>query len=36
VLTDEWLEPADRIVDIVQLDHDPETGIAMYGGFLEY
>jgi hypothetical protein len=36
LLTDEWLEPADRIVDIIQLDYDPETGLALYGGFLEY
>jgi hypothetical protein len=36
LLTDERLEPADQIVDIVELDYDPETGIALYGGFLEY
>ena len=32
----EGLEPADRITDIIELDYDPETGIALYGGFLEY
>jgi hypothetical protein len=36
LLTDELLEPAERIVDILQLDYDPETGLAVYGGFLEY
>ena len=34
--TDELLEPADRIVDLVELDNDPETGITLYGGYLEY
>ena len=34
--TDEWLEPADRIVDIVDLGTDPETGMTLYGGWLEY
>ena len=36
LLTDEGLEPADRIVDILELGYDPESGIALYGGFLEY
>ena len=30
--TDEGLEPADRIVDIIELEYNPETGIALYGG----
>jgi hypothetical protein len=34
--TDEPLEPTDRIVEIMLLDYDPETGLAVYGGFLEY
>ena len=34
--TYELLEPADRIVDIVKLDVDPDTGIALYSAFLEY
>jgi hypothetical protein len=36
LLTDEPLEPADQIVDIIELDYDPVTGISLYGGFLEY
>ena len=34
--TEELLEPADRVVDLLQLDKDPETGITLYGGYLEY
>ena len=34
--TYELLEPSDRIVDIVKLDVDPDTGIALYSAFLEY
>jgi len=34
--TDTWLQPADRLVDLVELDHNPETGVSIYGGFLEY
>ena len=36
LLTNEPLEPADRIVDIIELDYDPATGIALYGAFLQY
>jgi len=36
LLTDTWLQPADRLVDLVELDHDPETGVSIYGAYLEY
>lgn len=36
ILADTALKPADRIVDIVLLDDDPETGIGLYGAFVEY
>ncbi len=30
------LEPSDRIVDILELDYDPITGLSLYGAYVEY